>query len=1008
MNTLANIVTKYAWLVLGVLVLVLGSAFYIGIRPEPEDDILKFLPPEDQDVKRFRHISELFGGLEVAMVGIEVPDVFDPAFLKKLDALTSDLRDTQGVDRVVSLTNLADFEPDKVNRGIKAGELVDVRQFGKPGYLAGLRQRVLGKNHVVGQFVNPEGKATLVMCFLVPGVNQTQVTARIKDAVRRILPEDKIYWGGAPFVASYIFGATSRDLDRLTPYALVAIVLVMLIAFKDPLGVFLSLLTTGIGVIVTFSLMVAFKVKLNIMLSTMPVILFACASAYGIHLLSRFYRLSETLDKKEAMRQALLKVGLPIIGTALTTIGGFISFLAMDIPPMRLFGLFASVGIFASMLTAIFVIPAVIAVVPKLPRFSFGKGSGGGSWLTRRIGDMSAGTMRYRYVSLGVAAVLGVAGFYYAAKCRVTVEPSAFYEAGSEPDKADAFLGRAFGGSQYLQVHVDLAAEKADDQSFAAAVEPFFPNVRHRTKPVIEDPLVLREIRRFAEKVALLPEVSSALHIGLPIALGNEMAEDIRRIPDTRAKVKNIYGLVSTDPTISQLLSPSHKDVLVHVKVKSSKLAVVNQVMAKVERMLEEDFRHAFRRVELRQEKDAQVRARAVDVLIADTADHVLAEAELHGLKPAQGSRERLIQAFRGAFEKPPQVTPESREAVASNLAGYLVSSEFPGTWPKATEDGTAIDRPAVAGAIARSLAAAGPGVNEDARDAAVKAAAGKLLGEARCLDFSTFVEQELEHSWRVRRYYQLGEEARKALGLGTLNEEQQRLLATAAGDLDAPDVALPLPRGASGPGVTGIQPVVSGMPVVLRGMARSVGRNQILSTGVSLSVVFLIMVWIFRSFAGGAVAMLPPTLTLVAVFGGLYVSGRNMDIGTSMVSGIALGVGVDYAIHYLSWWQQRSDGNWAETARTAASEAGGGILANAIMVSVGFVVLATGEAQPLKIFGIMTAAAMLVAVLVTFLYIPITAGKREYYQREHESGPPLAAEEAVPAALQAAVERRS
>lgn len=988
MNVLANIVTKLAWLVLAAVTILVTVCLLIGIWPQPENDILEFLPPEDRDVQVFRRISATFGGLEVAMIGIETQDVFEPKFLKKLDVLTSDLRDTNGVDRVVSLTNLADFEPDKKQRGIKAAELVDVRQFRNSKYRKGLRARVLGKDHVVGQFVDKAGTSTLVMCFLVPGMNQQEVVGRIKKVTQEQMKGEKLYWGGAPFASSYIFETTQRDLEVLTPWALAAIILVMLIAFRDFLGVVLSLISTGVGAVVAFSMMVLFEVKLNLVLSSMPVILFAVGSAYGIHILARYYKLAETRDPVKAVHDAVVEVGPAVLATGLTTMAGFASFLVMDIRPMRLFGLFTALGIGVSMLTALCVIPALLTVTSRLRRkrpMVTEKPAPG--WLSRKVGTIAAAAARRRLVTVCVAAVLFVTGVILAAGVKVEVEPSAFYGSQSEPALADAFFGRRFGGSQYIQVHIDMDPADPVERVEGNALEEFFPQVRQQRKPLIEDPLVMREVRRFSEKVAKMKEISSVLHVGLPVSLGTEMADDLRRIPDTRAKVKNVYGLVSTDPTVNQLLSPNHRDLLIHIKIKSSKLEVVNRVLNRVSELVRKDFRRRLVAVDLKKTKDVKLRTLAVTTLVADTSDHVMAVARARGCRVAAGSRARLIAAYRERFGKSVAVTPAARAGVVANMASYLASSEFPGGWPGSTPDGEKYDKKKTAKKIAVALAGLGPGAKEDARDKAVKAASVDVLGSSKYLDFSTFAERELGHSWRLQRAQQLGRIAVRILGVNKPTPKLIQSLATAAVDLDAPTVAV-VPPGADEPkGLLALRPTVSGMPVVLRGLARSVERNQILSLIVSLGVVFLIMVFMFRSLIAGVVALLPAGLTLVAVFGGLRLAGRSMDISTSMVAGIAIGVGIDYAIHFMTWWKKRDDGDWAESARTAAQESGGGIVANAFMVCMGFAVLAMGQGQPLKVLGIMIASSMLMAAAITFLVIPALAAKKTYYRRSvHES----------------------
>ena len=67
--------------------------------------------------------------------------------------------------------------------------------------------------------------------------------------------------------------------------------------------------------------------------------------------------------------------------------------------------------------------------------------------------------------------------------------------------------------------------------------------------------------------------------------------------------------------------------------------------------------------------------------------------------------------------------------------------------------------------------------------------------------------------------------------------------------------------------------------------------------------------------------------------------------------------------------------------AARAADTTGPAIWTNAIMVCVGFFVLTLGQARPLQNVGGLTAAAMIVAALATFLAIPVLAQRKRYRQ---------------------------
>ena len=108
---------------------------------------------------------------------------------------------------------------------------------------------------------------------------------------------------------------------------------------------------------------------------------------------------------------------------------------------------------------------------------------------------------------------------------------------------------------------------------------------------------------------------------------------------------------------------------------------------------------------------------------------------------------------------------------------------------------------------------------------------------------------------------------------------------------------------------------------------------------------------------------------------------GVSLDIGTSMLASLIIGAGVDYAVHMLSAWRtpQDSPDDLVSAAEFAARTTGPAIWTNAGMVAAGFFILTLGDARPLQNVGLLTASAMLLAALATFLVIPAFAQKRSY-----------------------------
>jgi predicted RND superfamily exporter protein len=82
------------------------------------------------------------------------------------------------------------------------------------------------------------------------------------------------------------------------------------------------------------------------------------------------------------------------------------------------------------------------------------------------------------------------------------------------------------------------------------------------------------------------------------------------------------------------------------------------------------------------------------------------------------------------------------------------------------------------------------------------------------------------------------------------------------------------------------------------------------------------------------------------------------------MLASIALGVGIDYAVHFL-WRYQRGD------LEKAMRTTGRAIAINAIEITGGFVVLAWASIAPISRFGLLVAETLLVAAVATLVLLP-------------------------------------
>lgn len=904
-NQLQNKVT--AWSVV-LVTLVLAAVSGIGaLNVERDDDLLAFLPRPNKDVETFYEINKKFGGLDVAIVGIDGVDVFTSSFLKKLTRTTKTLDELAVTESVLSITNVQAFRTSDEG-GIETNYLVDAIPKNTDDAKK-LKARVMNEQLVVNQLISADGSSVLIYCFAGFGADPKEFAAKIRSVVAKHFDDSQVHYGGAPFISSYIYETTQRDLQKLTPWSVFVIIVLILLAFRDFVGATLALASTAIGIAVSMGTMGFLGVKYNIILSSMPVILFAIGSAYGIHILARYYQLRAELSVQDALQGAMVSTGPVIIGAGLTTVAGLVSFVAMDIEPMRVFGVFTALGIFATLLLSVTFVPAVIFLL-KLDAKNPSAGS-----LSAKVAIISEKASQHRTKASLALLILVAFGFAFSSRVQTRMDQRSFFEAGSPPDLADNFFLTKFGGSIYVQVRL---------------IGDF------------EDPASLREVQALADQFERIDGVTGTQSISSVIAEVNKAIDGVRRIPFDKEQVKALYGFLAGNSAVGQLLSTDRKETVIHVKLGVRDAVETENILLRIEEVARwENFSDALRNEETKTENLKRylrdrlyVIAQRKGIKLSDSAlDEELAANEMKiSMKSIAPQLEKLLLSEEALIE----LTPES--AIALTNALVTLSVQFSGD------------------EIRSKIASLVAPLAEEGEDP-------ELLVDDMVEFLNAPLRSLVELEMARARAERLAKRAKEPM----LTE----LFTDALTTLNL--------KGHVAPRVDNALIQVSGLPVLHRGMSRSVVKNQFKSLSLALALVWIVLSILFRSILTGLLASTPTVVTLLLVYGGMGLANVNLDIGTSMLASIIIGVGVDYAVHLVAHWRAEEGDTLYQAARRSASETGPAIWTNALMVAAGFYVLTLGEAKALQNVGWLTCTAMLVASVATFVTVPALARKRRY-----------------------------
>jgi predicted RND superfamily exporter protein len=153
---------------------------------------------------------------------------------------------------------------------------------------------------------------------------------------------------------------------------------------------------------------------------------------------------------------------------------------------------------------------------------------------------------------------------------------------------------------------------------------------------------------------------------------------------------------------------------------------------------------------------------------------------------------------------------------------------------------------------------------------------------------------------------------------------------------------------------------------------------GQIISLAVSFFIVALILSLLFKNVLTGIVGTIPIAMTAVINFGVMGLLGIPLSSATALISSIAIGIGVDYAIHLIEHYEiKRTEGFSIEDAASqTVAHTGRAIVFNAVAVMGGFAVLLLSVFPPNRQVGGLIALNMATSAVgtLTVLLVVIVA----------------------------------
>jgi hypothetical protein len=165
----------------------------------------------------------------------------------------------------------------------------------------------------------------------------------------------------------------------------------------------------------------------------------------------------------------------------------------------------------------------------------------------------------------------------------------------------------------------------------------------------------------------------------------------------------------------------------------------------------------------------------------------------------------------------------------------------------------------------------------------------------------------------------------------------------------------------------------LTGVLVLYNNMLQSLYRSQIVTIGAVFFGILLMFLVLFHSLSLSLIALVPNMLAALVVLGGMGLVGIPLDMMTITIAAIAVGIGVDDAIHYICRFKDEfaKEKNYLKSMHNAHASIGRAMYYTSATIIVGFSVLVLSEFIPSIYFGLLTGVAMFAAILSSLTLLP-------------------------------------
>ncbi len=210
---------------------------------------------------------------------------------------------------------------------------------------------------MVGKYLSRIGDTWYVSIFAYPkgGIWVTDIDRELVRELKSLSPNISV--ASITMVIAQLKKIISRDFTVASILALLGVLAVLVIQFRNIKGVFFCIVSLGIGIVWMLGCMGLFGISLNFANIVVIPMVIGLGIDNNTHLYHRYRE-----NPKEGIVEAMSFTGRAVVISTMTSVAGFGSLIFARYSGLKSIGILAVMGLGLCLVTAVFVLPSLIAI----------------------------------------------------------------------------------------------------------------------------------------------------------------------------------------------------------------------------------------------------------------------------------------------------------------------------------------------------------------------------------------------------------------------------------------------------------------------------------------------------------------------------------------------------------------------------------------------------------------------------------------------------------------------